>query len=91
MTGWAKQQKIAGSIITFLADARCELTEKLGLVLDHPGPMAVLGTKRCKRFAILAEDGIVKALEVSEGPNDPAGDDNPRSSCVENMLKKVRK
>jgi hypothetical protein len=29
-------------------------------VLDHPGPMGVLGYKRCKRFALYIVDGVVK-------------------------------
>ena len=34
-------------------------------------------------------DGVAKAVEVSEKADDPAGDDFPESSCVENMLKHV--
>lgn len=86
MQAWAKDQGVAGSMITFLADARCELTQALDVVLDHPGPMSVLGNPRCKRFAIYAEDGVIKTINVSEGPDDPAGDSDPSSSCVDNML-----
>jgi peroxiredoxin len=89
MSAWAKDQGVEGSMITFLADTRGELTKALDLVLDHPGPMSVLGNKRCKRFAIYAEDGVIKVLNVSEGPDDPAGDTDPSKSLVENMLASI--
>jgi len=86
MTAWAKDQGIEDSIITFLGDPRSELTEALGLVLDHPGPMSVLGTKRCKRFSMFIDDGIIKTINVAAAEDDPAGDDNPTVSLVEKML-----
>ena len=86
MEAWAADQKVGGSMITFLADTRGELTRELGVVLDHPGPMEVLGGKRSKRFAIYADDGVIKHFAVSEGPDDPAGESDPSASCVEGML-----
>lgn len=59
------------------------------------GPNFMLGvhTKRCKRSAMYVVDGEIKIMQVSEkGPNgefDPAGDDFPQSSCIENMLKLI--
>jgi len=52
------------------------------------GPNNVLGahTKRCKRSAIYVVDGVVKAMAIAEAPDDPAGDDRPEVSCIENML-----
>jgi len=98
MDAWAKDQKIAGSMITFLGDTRSELTSALGVTLNHPGPMGVLGNPRCKRFAMYLDNGVIKAFNVSEGPkgadglnSDPAGDDNPASSCVDNMLASIDK
>jgi len=89
MKAWAKDLGVEeGSIVTLLADTRRELSEALGVVMDHEGPMHVLGGARCKRFAMLVEDGIVKALEVSEGPGDPAGDDDPSASLAENFIAK---
>ena len=81
--------KIAGSNITFLADPRSELTKALGLVLDHPGPMSKLGNPRCKRFAMYVVDGVIKVMEVSHSEADPAGDDDPSASCIDNMLAKI--
>ena len=89
MGAWAEHMKIAGSNITFLADTRSELTKALGLVLDHPGPMSVLGNNRCKRFAMYVVDGVIKHIEVSHSESDPAGDDFPEASCIDNMLEKI--
>merc|ERR1719314_2750 len=73
-------------VITMYGDPRSELTEALGLVLDHPGPMSVLGNPRCKRFSMLIDDGVIKSLNVAEGPDDPAGDNAPQVSMVDKML-----
>jgi len=86
MTAWGKDQGIDGTIIKFLGDPRSELTKALDLVLDHPGPMSVLGNTRCKRFSMLIDDGIIKTINVAASEDDPAGDDNPTVSLVEKML-----
>lgn len=86
MSGWAKDQGIEGSIIKFLGDTRSELTQALGVVLDHPGPMSVLGSPRCKRFSMLIDDGVIKTINIAAAENDPAGDDNPTVSLVDKML-----
>ena len=62
------------------------LTAALDLFMTHEGPMHVLGGKRCKRFAAFYDDGVLKALHVSEGPDDPAGDNDPSASLVTGML-----
>lgn len=77
MAGWADDQGVADSMITFLADTTSELTQALGMVLDDPGPMGVLGNPRCKRFCMFIDDGTIKACNVSEAPGDPAGDNEP--------------
>mmetsp|Transcript_78833 Transcript_78833/g.220975 ORF Transcript_78833/g.220975 Transcript_78833/m.220975 type:complete len:90 (+) Transcript_78833:380-649(+) len=86
MQGWAARQGVEGSMISFLGDPRSELTKALGLVLQHPGPMAVLGNPRCKRFSMLIEDGVIRTINVAEREDDPAGDSDPSISCVEKML-----
>jgi len=86
MTAWAKDQGVNGSIISFLGDPASELTEALGLVLDHQGPMSVLGYKRCKRFSMLVDNGIIKTMHVCEDDSDPAGDNIPDITCVDQML-----
>jgi len=91
MTGWAKDQGLEGNVfITFMGDPSGKLTRALDVVLDHPGPMSVLGNARCKRFALYAEDGVVKAVNISEGPDDPAGDNDPSASCAPAMIKQIK-
>mmetsp|Transcript_55359 Transcript_55359/g.132227 ORF Transcript_55359/g.132227 Transcript_55359/m.132227 type:complete len:186 (+) Transcript_55359:55-612(+) len=67
MEGWAKDQKVEGSMITFLGDTRMELTKALDLVLDAEKPMEVLGNPRCKRFAMVVDNGIIKDVVVAGG------------------------
>lgn len=90
MQGWAREQKVNGGnkqkvpdyiipdcIITFLADARAEFSKAVGMMITHPGPTQALGNPRCKRFALIVDNGKVTHVEVSEAPDDPAGDNNP--------------
>lgn len=89
MQAWAKDQGIEGSIIQFIADPNSELTSALGMELTADGPVGVLGPKRSKRVGMYIDDGVIKTINVSEnadGADDPAGDDFPESSCVDNML-----
>jgi len=81
MEGWAKDQQIEGSMISFMADTRSELTKALDLVLDAQPAMAVLGNPRCKRFAIVVDNGIIKALTVA------GGDVPDEATFAEAMLK----
>lgn len=62
MKAWAEQQGATGKV-AMLPDGNGEFTKALGLELDGSG--AGLGT-RCKRFSLLAEDGVVKSLEIEE-------------------------
>lgn len=87
MKGWAKDQGVEGSSISFLGDPTSEVTEALGVVLDHPGPMSVLGNKRCKRFSMLVDKGIIKTINIAAAEDDPAGDNDPTVSLAEKMLK----
>lgn len=86
---WAKDQKIEGSMITFMADPAAELTKALGMEMTHPGPPSVGIIGRCKRFAIHAVDEEIKIVKISEGPDDPAGDNDPSATLAEGMLKVV--
>jgi glutaredoxin 3 len=89
MMAWGKNQGGEGSMLTFMADTRGYLTKRLGVLMKHPGPTGVLGAPRCKRHALYVEDGIIKAFEVAEAPDDPAGDAKPDITLVESMLSKV--
>jgi len=91
MSAWAKDQGVEGhALISFMGDPSGELTRALDLVLDHPGPVSVLGGPRCKRFAMYVEDQVVKVLRVSEAPDDPAGDSNPEASLAESMIEAIK-
>ena len=60
MGAWARDQKANGKI-RFMADGSAEYTKKLGLELDLNARGLGL---RCQRFAMLVDDGVVKALNV---------------------------
>mmetsp|Transcript_13762 Transcript_13762/g.44881 ORF Transcript_13762/g.44881 Transcript_13762/m.44881 type:complete len:89 (-) Transcript_13762:2232-2498(-) len=85
MGAWAKDQKIDGTIVTFIADPTSALTKALDVELTHPGPTAVLGPGRCKRFAMFFDDGVCKTVQISESPDDPT-DGNLELSLAPNML-----
>jgi len=100
MTAWKKDQGLAGSdLIEFLADVQADLTTGLDLVLtgdDKPyskfeGPNNALGmhTRRCKRSAMFVVDGTIEVMAIAEAADDPAGDDRPEVSCIENMIKLI--
>lgn len=87
MAAWAESQGIdSKGIITFMADTRGELTTALGMVMTHAGPSTVLGAGRCKRFSAYVEEGTIKAFNLAEAEDDPAGDSKPEFSCVEQMM-----
>jgi len=67
MEGWAKDQGVEGSMVTFLADTRGELSKSLGLVLDEPGVLEKLGNPRCERFAMVVDNGKITAMSVAGG------------------------
>jgi len=95
MDAWAKDQKVDGSdVITMMGDPSGSVTRALGMTLDHPGPMGVLGYPRCKRFALYIVDGVVKIEKVSEkgpmGQEDPAGDDFPEDTLAPSMIAAIK-
>lgn len=63
MDAWGKSQN--AEELLMLGDGNAEFTKKLGLELDASG--FGLGT-RSQRFAMLVEDGVVKQLNVEDGP-----------------------
>ena len=95
MDAWAESQGVdKSSMITMMGDPSGTVTEQLGMVLDHPGPMSKLGYKRCKRFAMYIVNGVVKLVKVSEkgpmGEEDPAGDDFPEDTLAPSMIKEIK-
>ena len=89
MEAWALDMKIAGSNMTFLGDPNGEVAKALGMVLTDRGPVYKLGPNRSKRFSIYCDDGVIKVIALSEGPGDPAGDDDPSNSCIDSVLAKI--
>mmetsp|Transcript_4511 Transcript_4511/g.11921 ORF Transcript_4511/g.11921 Transcript_4511/m.11921 type:complete len:106 (+) Transcript_4511:322-639(+) len=97
MDAWAENQGVDQSpagLLTMMGDPSGALTAALGMELTHPGPMSVLGYKRCKRFALYIEDGKVILSKVSEagpdGQEDPAGDDFPEATLAPAMIKAIK-
>jgi len=60
MAAWGEQNKADGKV-RMLADTTAEFTKAIDVALDLTGP---LGGIRSKRFAMLVDDGVVKAFEV---------------------------
>ncbi len=78
MGAWGREQKTAGKL-RMMADGSAEYTRLLGLDLDLGA--RGMGT-RCQRFSMLADDGVVKILNV-EAPG------KFEVSDAENMLRQL--
>ncbi|XP_043538566.1 peroxiredoxin-5, mitochondrial [Chiloscyllium plagiosum] len=63
MGAWGKDQKADGKV-RMLADPCGAFTRALGLELDKEPLITALGNKRCQRFVMLLEDGVVRELQV---------------------------
>jgi len=59
-SAWGEAHKAEGKV-QMLADPRAEFTKAIELDIDLTN---VLGTVRSKRYAMLVDNGVVKALEV---------------------------
>ena len=64
LTSWAKDSKADGKIL-MLADGSAEFAKKVGLEIDLGA--RGLGT-RSKRYSMIVEDGVVKALNLEDAP-----------------------
>ncbi len=63
MTAWDQHSGATEAGITMLADSASEFTRAIGLEFSAP----VVGLyNRCQRFALMAEDGVVKVLNLEE-------------------------
>jgi len=60
MNAWAKDQNVGESVL-MLADGNADFTKAMGLEMDGSG--FGMGT-RSKRYALVAQDGVVKHLAV---------------------------
>lgn len=77
-------------MLQFMADPASELTRALDMELTHPGPIGKGLLHRCKRHAIYAVKGEIKAIQIAESLNDPAGDDFPEATLADTMVKIIR-
>lgn len=62
MAAWAKDQQVDNRVI-MAADGNGDFTQAMGLTMDGRG---VGMGQRSKRYALIADDGVVTALEVDE-------------------------
>jgi peroxiredoxin len=90
MTAWAEDQGVEGTYITFMGDPAGDLTKALDMQMTHPGPPSVGIIGRSKRFAVHFVDGVAQIVRVSEGEDDPAGDDDPSATLAPAMLEAIK-
>jgi len=90
MEAWAKDQKTGLSLLQLMGDPKGELTKALDLEITHPDVLDAGIIGRCKRHAIYAVNGEIKAMNVAEAEDDPAGDKNPESTLADAMLEAIR-
>jgi peroxiredoxin len=79
LDAWSKQGGCDGKI-TMLSDGNATFTKAIGLDFDGSG--FGLGT-RSKRYSMLVDDGVVKALNVEESPGvmEVSGADRILAAC----------
>jgi glutaredoxin/glutathione-dependent peroxiredoxin len=65
MNAWGEATGAAGEGITMLADSSGAFTKAIGMDFDAP-PVGFVS--RSKRYALMAEDGVVKVLHAEESP-----------------------
>ena len=65
MAAWAKDTGAAEAGLTFLGDAGAEFTKAIGMNWTAE-PAGFYD--RSRRYALYAEDGVIKALNIEEGP-----------------------
>jgi peroxiredoxin len=64
MDAWAKATEAAGKL-EFLADPNADFAKAIGLDLDMAQG---LGFSRSKRYSMIVDNGVVKALNVEDSP-----------------------
>lgn len=65
LKAWGEATGANAAGISMLADADSSFTKAMGLAFDAP-PVGLLA--RSKRYALYAEDGVVKTLHLEESP-----------------------
>jgi peroxiredoxin len=90
MTAWAKDQGVEGSMISFFGDPSGEFTKAVGMEMTAAGPASVGIIGRCKRHAMLVDDGVITGVAIAESEFDPAGDDFPEKTLTAALLEMVK-
>jgi len=65
MKAWGEATGATEAGLSMLADGTGAFTAAMGLSFDAP-PVGLMG--RSKRYALMAEDGVVKVLHLEESP-----------------------
>jgi len=92
MQAWGKDQKVGLSLLQLMGDPAGDLTKALDMELTADGPTIEKGLwGRCKRHAIYAVNGEIKAINIAESEEDPAGDKHPEPTLPDTMLEVIRK
>ncbi|CAN6230678.1 unnamed protein product [Urochloa humidicola] len=66
MKAWKEALGVGDDVMMFLSDGNLELTRAMGVEMDLSDKPVGLGV-RSRRYALLAEDGVVKVLNLEEG------------------------
>ncbi|KAG2649147.1 peroxiredoxin-2E-2, chloroplastic-like [Panicum virgatum] len=66
MKAWRESLGVAPDAVLMLSDGNLELTRALGVEMDLSDKPVGLGV-RSRRYALLAEDGVVKVLNLEDG------------------------
>ena len=77
-------------MLKLMGDPAGELTQALDMELTAEGPRAKGLLGRCKRHAIYAVNGTIKAIQIAEKEGDPAGDDDPSATLVPAVLEAIK-
>ncbi len=67
MDAWGKDTGASEAGLTLLGDAASEFTKAIGMDFDAP-PVGFIA--RSKRYALYAEDGLVKVFQAEESPGE---------------------
>lgn len=78
-------------MIQLMGDPKGDLTKALDMEMNHPGPQGKGLWGRCKRHAIYAVKGEIKAIQIAERDDDPAGDAHPEPTLADTMLEIIEK
>jgi peroxiredoxin len=70
-----------------MGDPSGAFTKACDQEMTHPGPVGVGIIGRCKRWAMIVEDNVVKGVAVAENLEfDPAGDEFPEKTLAPALI-----